>query len=167
MNVKDSTGWKGVFTAKIFRDGELIDTQVSSNLITTEGKNYIANLAYNNSDTQEALWYLGLFGNNLAPASNDTAAGVAARLGELDAEYSETTRPQWTPNAANTGLLSKNSDAPANFTMASADAIYGAFMISDSAKVGVAGVLLAASNFAVRNVEISDIIQLTYQIELT
>lgn len=138
------------------------------NLPTTEGLDYIADLCYNNSDTQEANWYLALFGNNLAPVVGDTAALVAARLGELNAEITNANRPQWTPNAGNNGASSSNSESPAVFTMASNDTIYGAYKISSNTKAGTTGVLFAAALFVdVRSPLAGDVLQLVYETELT
>ena len=139
-----------------------------SNLPTTEGLNYLADLGYNNNDTQEASWYLAIFGNNLAPVIGDTAALVAARLGELNAEITNVTRPQWIPNAGNTGASSSNSDSPAVFTMAANDTIYGAYKISSNTKAGATGVLLAAALFDdVRSPLAGDVLQLVYETQLT
>jgi len=191
MKIEQKVGWKGIFTLKQYRncafrhdtgevilgkDGtplgaDLVGTEEKDiNLITTEGKDYIADLAYNNNDTQEANWYLALFGNNLAPVVGDTAALVAARLGELNAEIVETNRPQWVKNTLtpNTGLSSSNSESPATFTAATDDTIYGAYMISNNVLAGTTGVLLAASSFSTtRSVLTDDILQLTYEIQLT
>lgn len=170
MKIEQQVGWKGIFTLKHFRDGKLIGEDEVTNLITTEGKDYIADLSYNNNDTQETSWYLALFGNNLSPVVGDTAALVAARLGELDAEIVETNRPQWVKNSLtpNTGASSSNSESPATFTAATNDTIYGAYMVSSNALSGTTGVLLAASSFSTtRSVLTDDILQLTYEIQLT
>ena len=143
---------------------------VFPNLVTTEGKDYMANIAYNNTGTQQTAWYLALFDNNLAVESTDVASAVAARLGELTTGISEANRPTWVKNVsvANTGLLSSNSESPAVFTVTAGTTVYGAYMISNNAKGGTSGVMLAGSNFAPSRVVLtSDVLQLTYSIALT
>ena len=182
MKIEQNLRPAGVFTLKHFRDGKLIGEEIfSPNIVVTQGKDYIADVAYNNNAAQQTTWYLALYGNNLSPASNDTADGtgqgqatpIATRLGELNSELDNGTNPvreTWTPNSSvpNTGAASSNSENPASFTMAADDTIYGAYLISDSVKAGITGILLAASDFGTSRVVLtSDILQLTYSIALT
>jgi len=159
---------KGIFTLEHFRDGELIGSDKFENLIVTEGKNYVANSAYNNKIAAQPNWFVALYGNNVAPSDSLTAADVASILGELNTEVAEATRPAWTPNAGNSGASSSNSEAVAVFTMTQDDTVYGAFFVSNSTKAGTTGTLLAASAFSPsRAVQTNDVLQLTYEIQLT
>lgn len=171
MKVLQNMKPAGVFTLKHFRDGKQIgENVITPNTVVTEGKDYMADLAYNNSDTQETAWYLALFGNNLTVDVTDTAATIAARLAELNSEIDEANRPTWTPNSTvpNTGAVSSNSENPAVFTMGVDDTVYGAYFISSNVKAGTAGVLLAGSNFSTSRVVLAaDVLQLTYSITLT
>jgi len=168
MQNLESLKHKGIFTLDHYRDGKLLGTDSFENLIVTEGKDYVANSAYNNQVASQPNWFVALYGNNVAPSESLTAATVASILGELNTEVSEATRPAWAPNATNNGSSSSNSDAVAVFTMTQDDTVYGAFFISNSTKGGTTGTLLAASAFSPsRAVQTNDVLQLTYEIQLT
>lgn len=159
----------GVFGFKHFRDGKLIyEDSCSPNIVVTEGKNYIADVAYNNNDTIKPTWYTALFVNNRTPLAGDNAATVAGLTTELTTQYSEPVRQTWTPNAGNTGASSSNSDSAAVFTITASATLYGAFMISENTKAGTSGVLLAEALFdgGARAVQNADVVHLTYTIQL-
>jgi len=169
MQNVESIKHKGIFRLEHFRNGEKINEDIfSENLIVIEGKNYLSNSAYNNVTAAQPNWFVALYGNNVAPSDTLTGANVASILGELNTEVSEATRPVWVPNGSNTGASSSNSEAVAVFTMTQDDTVYGAFFVSNSTKAGTTGTLLAASAFSPsRSVQTNDVLQLTYEIQLT
>lgn len=172
MKSVDQFTRKGVFTLKHFRDGKQIGEDViSDNLVTTEGRDYIANIAYNgNGASAQNIWYVALYKNNVTPAAGDSSSDVIAKYGELSAELVNATRPVWVPNDGNSGSSSSNSDSVATFTMdagAASTTIYGALFISTSGKASATGILMAASAFTPsRTVLANDVLNLTYEIQL-
>lgn len=158
---------RGVYTHDV--NGE--DEQVDPNLVTTEGLNYMLNVALR-PVAAEAGWYLALFGGNVAPQAAWTAANFAANSTEitsLTAGYSETTRRVYMPAAAGAGAIT-NTASKASFTIAAATtlAVYGGALISSPVRGGAAGVLMSASKFAaVRNLENADVFNLGYSLTLT
>lgn len=75
-----------VFT-KHFRDGNLIhECDQGGNTFTTEGMNYLLDIIFGTtSKAGSAIWYVGIFKNNVSPAIGDTATaklGAAGTYGE-------------------------------------------------------------------------------------
>jgi len=158
----------GYFTFEHIRDGKVIDTWDTKNIVVDEGLNYALDAAFSGGTTITS-WYVGIFKNNYTPLSTDTAATFpgAGVANEANAEYSEITRPAWTE----AGVAAKsitNSAAPAVFTFTSAVSIYGAFLVSTNTKGGTTGTLGAASKFsAVRNMLIGDVLNVTYTLNIS
>jgi hypothetical protein len=117
-----------------------------TNLVTIAGKNdaldkYLAGSAYT------AAWYVGLIGATgygAGPAPGDTA-GLHAGWTE-DQNYSQGARPTAAWGAASAG--SKSLSTAAVFSISQNTTIKGCFLISNSAKGGVTGVLYSAGLFA-------------------
>jgi len=183
MNINQKLKPQGFFTLKHFRNDVLLNEEKTSNIVVTEGLDYIGAVSYG-AYAKQNTWYLALFGDNTTPLANDTASGtnivigsggsgtgVALRLGEIKTEIDEAVRPTWTPDSGNDGASSSNSIAPAEFTIATGTTdldVYGGFMVSSNVQTGAAGVLLAAAKFTTaRVVQADDVLQLTYTIELT
>ena len=137
----------GVFTFEHIRDGKVIDTWQSENIIVNQGLNYILDSALSNG-TVIPTWYIGLFKNNYTPLSTETMALFpGAGVGnESTTEYSESTRPLWNDTGASSQSIS-NSTNPAVFTFTAGVTIYGAFLASSSTKGATTGTLLSASKF--------------------
>ena len=89
MNIIQNMKPAGIFTLAHFRNvqtnndgsykvdenGNLLGDKVEKdaiflNLVTTTGKDYMANIAYNNLGVQQTGWYLALFNNNLAKTTS-------------------------------------------------------------------------------------------------
>ena len=152
----------GFFTIEHVRNGNVIDTWEEKNLVVNEGLDHILDTVLHNS-TQAATWYVGIFEGNYTPVAADLAADIAASATESTA-YDETTRPEWVEAAASAQSIT-NSASKATFTINDTKTIYGAFLISDSAKSGVAGALFAASKFSVaRSVVNEDQLLVTYTV---
>jgi hypothetical protein len=135
------------------------------NLVVTEGRNHILNVALNNQ-AQNATWYVALFANNVVPQATWTGANFNANAGEFTG-YAETSRPAYNEAAAVAGAID-NYASKASFTINAAGTVYGGAILASNVKAGTSGVLLAAARFSnVRAVEIDDLLQIGYQISLT
>lgn len=153
----------GVFHVEHYRNGVLIDTWDSKNVVTDEGINHALNVIFAGA-TPVTTWYVGLFVNNYTPVAGDTAATFPATAGEATTQYSEGARQTYV-EATSTAKSITNSASKATFTAASAVTIYGAFLSSISTKGGTSGVLMAGSKFATaKALEAGDQLLVTYTI---
>lgn len=144
------------------------DRQLDENLIPTEGLNYLLTTAVKNG-TPVATWYIALFSGNYTPTAAITAANFTATATEFTS-YDESTRVEWVEGAVAAGSVD-NSGSKADFTMASgvsAQVLYGAAVISASAKSATSGTLLAVSRFSSsRTVNETDVLSVQYTLSVT
>lgn len=153
----------GVFTFEHVRDGKVIDTWESENLVVNEGLNDLLQV-YLGDGTKKPTWYIGLFEGNYTPTAGLIANDIAVTATESTA-YNEANRPEWVEAAAASQQIT-NTASKATFTINATKTMYGAFLISDSVKGGTTGVLFAASRFAVaRPVVNEDQLLVTYTIQ--
>lgn len=152
----------GVFTTQCYRDGKLIWTDVSDNLICNQGLDHILNVVLHGT-TPVDPWYIGIFEGNYTPVAAVTAATITADSTESTA-YDESTRVAYVEAAASSQSTT-NSASPATFTINASKTIYGAFLASASAKSATTGTLLAATRFATARAVIdNDVLLVTYTI---
>jgi len=157
-----------------FRDNKLIHTQRGKNTFTTEGMARILNIIFGDqSKAGSAIFYVGIFKNNVTPAVGDTAAaklGAAGSYGECqDADYSPATnKPAYTIAATATASCT-NAASAATFTVIVASmTVYGAFLSTSPGKTAVDGYLFAAKKFGTpRAVITADVLAVTYVISCT
>lgn len=150
----------GEYHGQIIRNGEVVDEFVEKNLVVNEGLNNMLDVMFH-AGTQTTTWYVGLFGNNYTPTATLTAATVTATAGEVTG-YSSSTRPEFVEAAASSQSIT-NSASRASFVFTADDDIYGAFLVSTSAKNGTTGTLFSAARFsAFKSVVIGDELLLTY-----
>jgi hypothetical protein len=163
-----------VFTEH-FRGGKLIHScDQGHNTFTTEGMAYLLNVMfYTTSKTGAAIFYVGIFKQNVTPAVGDTAAaklGAAGTYGECqDADYDSpaTNKPSYTTVSTATASCT-NAAAPASFTMAASITVYGAFLSTQAAKTATTGYLMCAKAFtSSRAVIDNDVLAVTYVITCT
>ena len=160
--VVGAAGAHGTWRFKIVRDGVVVDEWTEDNIVVNEGLDYLLSSALGGG-TPISLWYIGIFSGNYTPVATDTAATISLNSTE-EQGYSETTRSQWVPGAVASQLIS-NSANMAQFTITVATTVYGAFLVSDSAKGGTAGTLLSAVRFATaRTLAVNDILLVQYDI---
>ncbi len=131
------------------KDGKVKWREEFDNLVTTVGKNKALDEALSGS-AYTAAWYLGLVSSvdYSAVAAADTMASHAGwkEAGPTNAPaYSQATRPAALFAAAAAG--SKALSSAAVFSITSSGTLKGAFLCSDSAKDGTAGVLLSVGVF--------------------
>jgi len=168
---------KGIVTCDHYRKGDLIHTQTGYNTFTTEGMAKICNVVFGVvSKAAATVTCCGIFKANATPAVGDTAAaklGAAGAYTECqDADYTPATnRPVYTIASTSTAGCT-NAASKAEFTMAAAITVYGAFLVysssSTQAKTAVDGTLLCAKKFTTaRTTEIADVLAVTYAIALT
>lgn len=167
----------GLVTCDHFRKGELIHTQTGANTFTTEGMAKILNVIFGNVAKAAAIvTCCGIFKANVTPAVGDTAAaklGAAGTYTECqDADYTPATnRPVYTIATTSTAAAT-NAASKAEFTMAAAITVYGAFLSysssSTQAKTATDGTLMCAKKFGTaRTTEIADVLAITYALSLT
>lgn len=138
---------------------------VARNIIPTEGRNSILDVAFHAS-TQITAWFCFVFENNYTPVAGDTMAAFPAAAGEVTA-YAETTRPAWNEAAASAGVTT-NAASTATFTFNATKTLYGAGLSSSSVKGGTSGVLGSAAKFsASKGVDSGDIGRLTASVTFT
>lgn len=94
------------------------------------------------SGTQNANWYIGVYGNDYSPIPGDTAAAMPGTAGEVTT-YAGSTRPLFVPGDIVAGEVS-NSASLAELTFTADATIRGAYLISSSGKGATTGVLLSA-----------------------
>lgn len=163
-----------VFTQH-FRDGNVIHScDQGGNTFTTEGLNYLLDIIFGTtSKAGSAIWYVGIFKNNVTPGLTDTAAaklGAAGSYGECqDADYDSpaTNKPAYTIAAAGSGSCT-NAASAASFTMAAGITVYGAFLGTGAAKTETTGKLMCAKKFTTARAVIdNDVLAVTYVITAT
>lgn len=137
----------GAMKVKDYRDGSVETIDIDANLLTTEGLTHLVNvlLPPTGGYAQITAWYVAPFSGNYNPVNTVTAATFTAAATEFT-HYSNATRmaltiptAATTPSTGNTGneaLMTINAAGPFN--------IYGAGVISASAKSSTGGKLLAA-----------------------
>lgn len=135
----------GRFDCELWRRGELIDQWSEHNLVTNEGLDHILDVHFH-SATQITTWYIGVFEGNYTPVATVTAATITSASTECTA-YDEATRVEYNEAAPSSQSIT-NSANKATFTFNATKTIYGAFLVSASAKSATSGKLFAASRFA-------------------
>lgn len=147
----------------IHADGSREGWRVDTNLVVNEGLNHLLDVVLGGG-TQVDPWYIGIFEGNYTPIAGDSASDIAANSTESTA-YDEATRVEYQPAAAASQSIT-NSANTADFTINATKTMYGAFIVSASAKSAVTGTLLAASRFsASRSVIATDVLSLIYQFD--
>jgi len=157
----------GVFSYEHIRDGEVIASGVTPNIVVDEGLNYILDTSLS-AGSQLVNFYIGIYSNNYTPQATDVMATFAGAgvANEVTTLVDETTRPAW----SEVGVVAKaltNTASPAVFTANASVNVYGAFLSSDNTMTGTTGSLIAASKFtAVRALLDTDVLNVTYTLTI-
>jgi hypothetical protein len=135
------------------------------NLITNTALNDVLN-EYIRGTSQITAWYMGLVDNSgfSAFAAADTSASHAGW--SENANYSQVTRPQWSPGAASSQSITNSSSV--NFSMTGTVTIRGIFIISNNTISGTSGTLFSEAAFSGGNQSVNngDTLQATYSLSL-
>lgn len=146
-------------------DFAVMSTEDISNLIPTEGLNYLLGAGLTGV-SQLSTWYIALFEGNYTPVAGVTAASFPADATESTA-YNEAARVVWTPGAIAAGSVD-NSASKAVFTMNATKSIYGIAQTSVSTKSATTGKLVSVARFgAVKNVVATDVLNVTSTLSAT
>jgi hypothetical protein len=172
--VESGFGIKGIVTCDHYRNDNLIHTQTGYNTFTTEGMARLLNIIFGDqSKAGSAIFYVGIFKNNVVPAVGDTAAaklGTGKTYGECqDADYTpNTNKPAYTI-ATTTTASCTNAASAATFTIVVASmTVYGAFLSTVADKTASTGYLFAAKAFTTpRAVITADVLAVTYVVAAT
>jgi hypothetical protein len=143
----------GVFHGQHVRDGQVIDEWEDRNLVVNEGLNHLLDVYFRGA-TQITTWYLGIFEANYTPVAGVTAATITAASTECTA-YDEATRQAY-DEAAPASQSITNSASKATFTFNATKTIYGAFLVSASAKSATTGKLFSAAQFSSSKAVVDD-----------
>lgn len=153
----------GFFGHNVYHaDGSEEGWLVDPNVVVDEGLDHVLDVVFH-GETQVDPWYVGIFEGDYTPDSDDTAANITSNSTESTA-YDESTRVEYEEAAADSQSIT-NSANTADFTINDTKTIYGAFLVSASAKSATTGTLMAASRFsASRPVVATDVLSITYTI---
>lgn len=143
----------GRFDFELVRNGEVIDRWSEHNIVVNEGLNHILDVEFHGA-TQISTWYIGVFEGNYTPVATVTAATITAASTECTA-YDETTRVAYDEAAASSQSIT-NSASKATFTFNATKTIYGAFLVSASAKSATSGTLFSAARFSSSKAVVDD-----------
>lgn len=115
-----------------------------ANRVVNQGLNHFLNAGLRGQDVV-STFYLAPFAANVTPAANLTASTLASTLTEFT-NYTEPSRPVWTPDGAATAQTLTNAAAPALLTVGTGaqTTIYGAALVSAQAKEATSGIVIAA-----------------------
>ncbi len=156
----------GAFVGGAFKsslNGE--DARISPNVLVDQGLIDILKV-YLAQGAQRTAFYIAPFAGNVVPDGTAlTAANFDATQTEF-VDYSETTRPAWTPDAIATKTAA-NAATPATFTISVINStVWGFAMLTASAKNATTGVLLCCSKDAAArsNLQIGDKLNVEYDI---
>lgn len=153
-------GVHGVWRGEHVRNGKIIDEWEQPNLVVNEGLNALLDIMFHGS-TQITTWYVGVFEGNYTPVATVTAATITSASTECTA-YDESTRVEYVEAAASSQSIT-NSASKATFTFNATKTIYGAFLVSASAKSATSGTLFSAARFgSSKAVVAADQLLLTY-----
>lgn len=125
--------------------GEVVDREVRYNRIPQAGIDFLIQAPFGDVPTV-GTFHCFLFKNNFVASAGTTAADIPSAMGEF-VDYSEATRPVWGRAYNGAGTLD-NSGAKAVFTPTVDAVVYGAGIVSNSAKGSNTGLLLSVVRFS-------------------
>lgn len=144
------------------------DVEFFSNLVVDQFKNSALEQLFG-ATAKIGTYYIAPYAGNVSPTAAWTAANFAANSTEFTS-YDEAARQVWTVGAAAAGVIS-NSASKAVFTVSAAPpqtTIWGAALLSASAKGATTGVLLAANKASAArdNLVATDTVTIGYTLTL-
>ncbi|SIO38018.1 hypothetical protein SAMN05444166_4235 [Singulisphaera sp. GP187] len=126
---------------------------------------------YLQAQTQITDWYLLLIDNAgwTGYSASDTMASHAGWSEAGGANYSQSTRPAWTPGAPSGGAVVNASTVDFSMTNSTALTIKGVALCSNNTKGGTTGTLFATASFSggTKSVSSGDTLKVTYTVGAT
>lgn len=149
---------RGVYTLEHYRDGKLLATLELENGIVDVGANNLLDVMFGGATVTDP-WYIGLIDTGATLAVADTMASHAGWMEFI--AYTEATRQAWDEATAAARAITNSTDT--EFTINAAGTVYGIFLVSDSAKSGVAGTLWSTAAYTAGLVVANlDVLKVTY-----
>lgn len=155
---------KGRFVVQhLDKDGNLKGTHEFPNGIVDVGLNHILETQFNGG-TPVTTWYIGLINNaGFSALANADTMSSHAGWAEINTQYNEATRPEWTAGTAAARAITNGTSV--DFSMNDTISVRGIFITSVNTKGGTTGVLwstaLFASTVAAEN---GDTLKVTYTV---
>ncbi len=149
-------------------EGNLRWADKAKNGVTNNALNDILNV-YLRATAQTTAWYIGLVDNQSFSSfsPNDT---ISSHSGWIEnSQYSNTSRPQWSPAAAASQGVTNTTTVNFNMTPTSGATIKGLFVNSDSTLNGTVGNLFSTAAFSGGNQTVNngDTLKVTYTVSAT
>ncbi len=156
----------GFFTLDHWRNGELLASENLHNLVVLEGRNDLLS-TYLKNGAQIPSWYVALFAGNITPSDALTAANFPSSATEFT-NYVESTRQAWVGGSVSNAAVDNNASKAAFTVDVGGGTVYGAALVSASAKSATTGKLFAATRFsASRAVLQYDVLNVGYSVTAT
>jgi hypothetical protein len=150
----------GRFGNQVIRDGHPSEWNYSDNIVVNQGLDHVLSITLG-AGTQITSWFVAIFSGNYTPLATDNASNIASNSTEATG-YSEATRIAYVPDAVSAQNI-QNATTTADFSITSSFTVFGAFLVSASAKNAVTGTLMAASRFAASRAVVNlDTLRVTY-----
>lgn len=125
--------------------GELIIGPPTKNKTPQQGIDFVAGLLMGDQ-APISNWYIFIFEGNYVPTGSEAASDIPGLIGECTA-YAAAARPSFVH--AYDGVSSiDNLASKAEFVMSADKTIYGAGIVSSSAKAGNGGVLISLARYS-------------------
>jgi len=160
--------FEGRFKIKHYdKNGKLKGTYCIKNAITDVGKNRILDVMFHGAPAASGTWYIGLINaDGYTGVSADDTMGSHTGWTEL-ITYDEIDRQEWDEAVALDQELV--STTPAIFTInADNSDIRGIFIVDDSGKAGVGGLLWSTALFSsVVHLNDEDTLKIEYELAVT
>lgn len=142
------------------------DERLDPNIVVTEGLTHMLSIVIA-AGSQITNWFIAPFSGNVTPAGSWTAANFTTNSTEFT-NYDEAARVAYNEGAASAGSINNLSNKAAFTISAGGGNVWGAALISNSAKAATTGVLMSASKFAaVRALVETDVLNIGYTLTLT
>lgn len=152
---------EGHIKLEVVRDGKVIDTLETKNLIVDQGLQHALDVVLDAVTLKDTQWHVALL-NNYTPVAGSTMTNIG---GNEFVAYSEATRPNYT--GTRTSQTMSNTASKALFTInADTQTVYGAAIVSDATKSGTSGTCFAAGLFGAprSGLMTNDELYITYEI---
>ena len=171
-SLADALAIRGVFTARLIRDGKVIWEDQFANTVVTVGKNLLLDTLLAGSAYTVVGPYMGLIGGTPTTNAADTMASHAGwtEVGAANAPAYSSTRKTCVWSAAGSGAKALSSAL--NFTFTSGGTVGGAFIVTgtgaSATQDNTSGTLFSAGAFGTgnRTVITNDQLNVSYSVSV-